>query len=193
MKYLNFVIDLDNTLFYNDIVDKACYEAGVPHPVNHDLSDAPLSVQDRCWKEFEDENRMCSFEPYADVVGIDKLLKDKGHRVIVLSARSHKMYTRTVQMVKKHYPYVDDIILLQSYDKGSSYISLNADVVVDDHANHVIQALDVGVKYVIMISNNHTIYNYKSIEEVKSKGAEVFPSARSLEQFISMYELMENK
>ena len=188
---LNIIIDLDNTLFCNDIVDKACARKGVEKTDRHDLSNLPQDVQDECWKNFEDPKVMCSLKPFDDVVGIDKLLKDKGHRVVVLSSRSHNLYPGTVQMMRKHFPHVDEIMLIESYDKKQAYIDLNADVVVDDHGEHILQALDAGVRYVMMVSTERTKYNHSYIDQVKARGAEVFESARCLEPFVLLHEAME--
>ena len=189
---LNIVIDLDNTLFYNDIVDRACAKKGIDRTSRHDLTDLPQDVQEECWANFKDPKIMCSLKPFEDVVGIDKFLKDKGHRVVVLSARSHSLYPGTSQMIRRHFPYVDELMLIESYDKKSVYMSLNADVVVDDHGEHIVQALDAGVRYVMMVSTDKTRYNHSYIDQVKARGAEVFESARCLEPFVLLHEAMEN-
>lgn len=193
MKRLTFVIDLDNTMFCNDVVDNACEEAGIPRTSRHDLKDLPKDVQERCWADFKDQKIMSSLKPFDDVIGVDKLLKDKGHRVIVISSRSHNLYAGTAQMVKRHFPYVDELVLIESFDKKQAYMDHHADVVIDDHADHVLQALDAGVRYVIMVSNDRTKYNHAHIEEVRSRGAEVFESARCLEQFILLHEAIEGQ
>ena len=191
MRPLNIVIDLDNTLFANTVIDEACDRAGVKRNVRHDLTDLPKEVQEECWATFKDPKKMCSFEPFDDVIGIDGWLKDRGHRVIVLSSRSHNLYAGTAQMVKRHFPDVDDLVLIESFDKKQAYIDLNADVVVDDHADHIFQALDAGVQYVMMVSTDRTLYNHDHIDGVKARGAEVFTTANCLEQFALMYEAME--
>lgn len=189
-KILNFVVDLDNTLFYNDIVDRACDRKGVPRSHLHDLTDLPTDVQDECWEGFESKNLMCSLKPFPEVVGIDKVVKDAGHNFIVLSARSHNLYTPTYHMLKKYYPHTDSMMLVESFDKKQAYIDLNADVVVDDHGEHILQALDAQVQYVMMVSNEFTSYNYPYTEKVKELGAEVFEFASCIEPFIQMYDIM---
>jgi len=189
-KSLNVIIDLDNTLFYNDIVDRACDRHGVKHSHLHDLTDLPQNIQEECWVGFESKNLMCSLKPFPQVVGIDKYLKDHGHKVIIVSARSHNLYTSTYHMLKKYYPYVDSLMLIESFDKKQAYIDLNADVIVDDHGEHILQALDAGVKYVIMVSNKYTSYNYSYTDKVKEKGAEVFEFANCLKPFVEMYETL---
>lgn len=173
---MNVILDLDNTLFYNDVVDNVCAKHGIPKTKRFDLTDMPMDAQKECWDGFENVDLMCNLEPFEEAKNIDVFLKNRAHVVYAVSARSLNLEPYTTYMVKRHFPYLDKTILIGSYDKGALYKSLEADVVVDDHAEHIYQALDAGVKHVYMISNEHTLYNHDDVQNVIDKGGIVISS-----------------
>ena len=101
---MNVIIDLDNTLFYNDIVDKACADAGIERTSRHDLTDLPIDVQHRCWSDFESVDIMCNLKPFDTAIGIDTFLKERGCKVYIVTARSLNLEEGTVAMVNKYFP-----------------------------------------------------------------------------------------
>lgn len=167
---MNFIFDLDNTLFYNHIVDTQCALYSIPRSKNHSLNDIPSHVQNKCFELFANVEVMCNLQPFYNAVGMDKLLTDLGHDVYVVTARDDKLKDDTISMVKKHFPYVKDVVLVGSFDKHNTYKDLNADVVVDDHAKHIYDAYHADVNTLFMISNYNTPYNHKEIQKVRSAG-----------------------
>lgn len=170
---MNIVFDLDNTMFHNDIVDNACADNGLERTSRHDLTDLPQHVQERCWAEFKDANIMGSFKPLKGAEGLDVFLEKQGHTIYVVTARSLSLKDATVEMVKRHFPAIkeENILLVESYSKGEVYEQIKADVVLDDHALHIHQAIDVGVPHAVLISNDKTRYNHHAIAEVEERGA----------------------
>ena len=61
---MRIAIDLDNTLFYNDIVDNITKEYGIPPTKHYDLRDLPPVAREKCFCLFNDEEAMHGLKPY---------------------------------------------------------------------------------------------------------------------------------
>ena len=190
---MNIIIDLDNVLFDNTVVTDICTEAGIEPPRHWDLHDLPKEIQEKCWNAFKDKNLMCYLKPYPQAIGIDIKLKEAGHKVFVVTARSSNLHDETKAMVVKHFPFVDDIVLVGDWDKTETYKKLKADVVIDDHVEHIYQAISVDVKYPILVSNDTTPYNHASVEVVVDRGGFITSSVQSLEHFAKSSEMTRKR
>jgi hypothetical protein len=164
---MNIVIDLDNTLFYNHIVDFMCASYSIPRGNRQDLMDLPEEVRSKCFEAFGHAYIMGNLTPFNGAIGVDKTLVDMGHKVYVVTARDGSMKKETLAMVKKYFPHVTKTVLVGSYDKYDIYKKLKADMVIDDHFHHIQEAKMAGVPHVVMISNPNTPYNHKYVECVK--------------------------
>ena len=180
---MKIVIDLDNTLFYNNVVDIECAKAGIPRTTRHDLTDLPYSVMNKCWSEFKNVERMTSLEPIVEALGVDGVLSGAGHYIIVVTSRSKLLEEGTIEMLNKHFPKINELHVIETYNKQDLYEELVPDVVIDDHSDHIYQALDAGVENVFMVSNANTTYNHSQIQGVLDRGAIVAKDASVLCKF----------
>lgn len=179
-----FAIDLDNTLFYNDIVKNVCSKNNILHDNSHfDLSDLPPKVQKECFKSFNDPKLMCDLKPIPNVSTVLWYwnLNFYNMNYYCVSARSHHLYESTKEMVKTHYPMIKDLILVESFDKTAVYKQLNPNVVIDDNPEHIKQALNIGIKHNYLISNSDTPYNFKDVERLKSRNVKVVSSINKID------------
>ena len=183
---MKIVIDLDNTLFYNDVVDVECARYGYPRTTRHDLKDLPDFLINKCYDEFKNVERMNSFNPIDDALGVDKMLSDAGHYLIVITSRDKLLEEGTTEMLKTHFPYINELHVIESYNKQDLYDELVPDVVIDDHSDHIYQALDAEVEYVFMVSNKNTTYNHSEVQGVLDRGAIVVKDVSFLCKFFGM-------
>jgi hypothetical protein len=173
-------IDLDNTLFNNNIVELVCMKNDIDPPEEFDLSDLPEHVQMECWSAFGDIKMMCNLQPFPTSLGIDSQLQLLGHDVVVVTSRSKEMERATIRMLYTHFKEIDDVFVVGSYDKTEAYNTIKADVVVDDNASHIHQAIDCGVPIPVLISNDKTSYNHSEVDDVIERGAYVIDNLSEL-------------
>jgi len=181
---MNIAIDLDNTLFKNDVVDNICKKYKVEPPRLYDLTDLPKEVKDECFDAFNDIATMCSLKPFQEGLGIDKDLKDAGHNVYIVTARPENSRTETIKMIETYFSYFDGVYVVPNNDKRDVYKNLDIDIVIDDHIDYINQAKEVGVGYRILVSTDDTVYNHDFIESVCDEGAIVTDSVGFLRWFI---------
>lgn len=160
-------IDLDNTLFANTIVRDTVRPYGYGLPTNYDLTCYPDDLREQCFWNFKDSTKMHDLQPYPYNAETLQRWKDEGHTLIVVTARSLHFTEATTAMVKEYYPMIDEVVLVESFDKRNAIRSLELDVYIDDHFDCVLQAVEVGVETVVLISNEETPYNYHGVPVIQ--------------------------
>ena len=173
---MNIIIDLDNTSFYNNVVDTVCALHSIPRGIKHDLSDLPPYVRDECFLRFQNHEIMGNLAPFNGVYNTIKKMLDMGHNVFIVTARSHELEIVTNAMVKKHLPKGVTVILVGSHSKYNVYVELKADIVIDDHFDHIQQAKMAKVPHIVMVSNNVTPYNHAHKQCVIDMGGTIVKS-----------------
>lgn len=173
---MNIIVDLDNVLFYNDVVDKTCALNCIPRGIKHDLSDLPKNISEECFTQFQNPAIMGGFKPFIGAYKVIKTFLDMGHKVYIVTARDFLLESVTLAMIKRHLPEGVEVILVGSFKKYDVYKRLNADIVIDDHFDHILEAKIAEVPHVVMVSNSVTPYNHSNRECVKDMGGTIVNS-----------------
>ncbi len=160
---MNIGVDLDNTLFANIITEVISKKHGLELPTDYAMMCYPKEVRDECFEAFKDPSLMHGLTPYMDVAQILQYWVDCGHTIYCITARSVCFTDRTKAMVKEHYPMITETFLCESFDKREVFKKLDLDMYIDDHYDCILQAVEVGVPSVVLISNKKTPYNYHGI------------------------------
>jgi len=160
---MNIIIDLDNTLFHNRVVNDVCNKYDIPHTKYYTLQDLPQYAIDECMTMFKDPMIMNYLEPIKGVRERLDSLVSEGHTLYCVTGRNNTMKDGTIEMVERHYPMISKTYIADNFDKRDIFKQLNADVVIDDHFKFILEALECGVEYVILISNNDTTYNHYAL------------------------------
>lgn len=189
---MNIIIDLDNTLFYNHVVDTVCAIHSIPRGAKHDLSDLPPHIRDECFLRFQNHEIMGTLTPFAGSYNVVKKLLDMGHNVFIVTARGFELEMATVAMVKKHLPKGVTVVMVGSHSKYDIYVELKPDIVIDDHFDHIQQAKMANVPHVVMVSNNLTPYNHAHCECVTNMGGNIVNNISEFgEMFVKWQDYMD--
>ena len=160
---MNIVFDLDNTLFHNDVSEIVSREFNVPLTSYYDLREYSDDAKKRCYEMFNDVDKMCNLIPFDGAYSKLKILYEQGHTLYCVTARTKKHEQGTLAMIKKHYPMISETILCDGFDKRDAYKQCNADMIIDDNFDFMVQGAEVGIKYLILISNEITKYNHQYV------------------------------
>ena len=189
---MNIIIDLDNTLFYNHVVDTVCALHSIPRGVRHDLTDLPAYAREECFAMFENHDVMGNLQPFKGAYKVVKKLLDMGHNVFIVTARDSNLEMATVAMVNKHLPKGVKVVIVGSYNKFDVYKELKADIVIDDHFEHIQQAKMAKATHVVMVSNNLTPYNHIHKDCVLNMGGAIVNSISEFgELFVKWQDHMD--
>ncbi len=109
---------------------------------------------------------MHDLKPYDGVAEILQSWVDAGHTIYCITARSLCFTEQTKAMVKEHYPMITDTFLCESFDKRETLKALDINMYIDDHYDCVLQAVEVSIENVVLISNDKTPYNHHGIPVV---------------------------
>lgn len=166
---MKIAIDLDNTLFNNKIVKDVIDEFGISCTSYHwELDDLGTDAKNECMKRFKDPNYMCTLTP---ILGNKKKIKEwhkQGHELVCVTSRDCGLALPSIVMLKQHYPEIKSVIFAGSYDKSSIYAKEKFDIVIDDHHEHIKQAIKFRkTQKVYFISNKHTPYNWGHVDKFK--------------------------
>ncbi|MFW6219782.1 MAG: hypothetical protein ACOC1O_01575 [bacterium] len=163
---MNIGLDLDNTLIDTNIVQDVLDEYGVVDitykDINHwDLRELPPDIRLEVFKRYKIPEYNCNVNAIKGVKRKLNIWKRLGHNLIIITSRPTEIENETIDMVKKLFPCVDKVIIVPNKEKKQTLISENIDVFVDDAPHHIDEAIDAKVKYIYLISNKHTPYNYE--------------------------------
>lgn len=174
---LNIAIDLDNTLFANNIVNDTCDGLGIPRPYDYMLSDVPEYVRNAIFSKFKDVSLMTSLKPYYGVRDILSHWHAIGlHDLHVVTSRDKLLSIETQSMVYRAYPMIERVHLVTGYDKRGVFKTIRCSMVIDDNSDIIEQALELGIPNIVMISNEDTLYNHRFIDVFKERGVHVVRS-----------------
>lgn len=172
------VFDLDNTLFYNSVVDDVCEKHNIVRGKRHDLTDLPDHVRNECFQKFGDVSIMGSLKLFDGAYDVVNRILSMGHEVHVVTSRDNRLKNCTLDMVYTHLPHGIKITLVGSYDKYDVYSKLKADIVIDDFYHHINEAKMAKVPYVVMVSNKYTPYNHEYVSCVENLGGVVIENIK---------------
>jgi uncharacterized HAD superfamily protein len=158
---MNIAIDLDNTLFHNNIVEDVISELKMDiTSYKWDLEELGKEGKDECYKRFKNPSFMCNLKA---IKGCKEKIEEwsKNHTLFCITSRHKSLMENTLKMIRSCYPSIENIVIVGGFNKLNSFISQNIDVVIDDSPHSVSDALKVDkIKQIYYISNSKTVYNH---------------------------------
>ncbi len=179
-------IDLDNTLYRSNAREKACEKFNVPMPKEFDLSDYPQEAIDYCHELWADPDFMGSMDYFDGALELLTKWKEEGHTLYAVTSRKlGPVADASVAMVERDFGGLITKTYVCGYlgSKQAVYEEICAELVIDDHFNHVIECCNMdNPPYVAMISNDRTEYNHAMVPVAKKIiGTHVFSCISKVE------------
>jgi hypothetical protein len=163
---MNIGFDLDNTLVRLNTIEIVSAEMGYDFTMmdstDWSLACFPKEYSDRLLELWHDPDHMCSLAPYTDSLEKLQQLKQQGHNLFLITARTPPVRERTKEeYVPSLFPniFTDIRFVDHNTSKQSVLNELEIDVWVDD-APLECQASYYNGRKVYMISNRDTHYNW---------------------------------
>jgi FMN phosphatase YigB (HAD superfamily) len=168
---MNIVIDIDNTLYHLDVIDKVSDLLGLDYKtedVKHWVYDKehingfPKYFTDLVYSYFDDPKYMGNLDIYLGAK--EKLVqwKSEGHNLYIISARKSNVAISTVKMLNRDFGagFFKEIHFVEHKTdaKITLYRDLNIDMVIDDNPIDLEKSCELGIK-VYAINNRYTGYN----------------------------------
>lgn len=158
-------IDLDNTIFDEDAIDKAAKLMGSSkrrtNQMSWELKGYPEELKTLIFSMWNDVQHMCNLRPLVGAVETLREWKSQGHDIVIVTARSKHLHSPTVSMVDRYLKSVVNQVHTVGIDedKVSTLIGIGANVWIDDAPHQVEKTIAAGIPS-IMISNEYTKYNW---------------------------------
>jgi uncharacterized HAD superfamily protein len=163
---MKIAIDFDSTLVSCPVIKLTVKDFGLSwmYFKNHryDLTDMPKKLCDEIKKRMTNSYYMIKKIKLFDGVK-DKLKewKNKGHKLILITARNKSIEEETKKYIRTKLPMLFDKVIFVNNpeDKKKSLIRENIEVVIDDSPIVAKMSADLKLK-TYLISNENTHYNY---------------------------------
>jgi uncharacterized HAD superfamily protein len=176
-------LDLDNTLAEASIITLAAKEVGLEEysdytPRDWTSSTFPVILRDRINEMYISNKYMCdNLKIIKGSKELIKKLKNKGHKLIIITARYYKLEKKTRSFIKKNFPEIDEIYFVDPYEtKKGLFKKFKLDFWIDDAPHEIMNSILLGIKS-FMISNETTKYNWHM---KKITGLKVIKSVKEL-------------
>lgn len=162
---MKIFIDLDQTLFYNDIIMDTIEELNLSF-TREDVDDWEMSRLPKCCidiilQKWKDPNYMCNPQYVKLINGVyDQLSywKYLCHDLYCITSRDSIIANETKEMIKTMLPQISETIVVNG-SKLEALQQHKPDLLIDDCHYHIMDAMKLGIKG-IMISNRFTPYNF---------------------------------
>ena len=167
---MNIGLDLDNTLIDTNIVQDVLDDFGIIDitykDVYHwDLRDLPPEIRTEVFRRYKMPEYNCNVPAIKGVRRKLNIWKRLGHKLIIITSRPKEIEQETIDMVMKTFPVVDKVIVAYDKKKKDILVEEKIDMFVDDAPHHIEEAIEAKIKYIYLISNKHTPYNYEYKEQ----------------------------
>lgn len=163
---MNIGFDLDNTLFVENSVDKVSSELGfIEHTslshVDWHMTGYPEAMRDRIYELFKNPEHMGNLQLIPGSKELLYKLKNRGHKIYIITARLASLIPVTNKMVEKHLgDLIEEVHFVDpDQDKLSIIEKLGIEAWVDDAGHQVEITVEAGID-TILISNERTKYNW---------------------------------
>lgn len=169
-------LDIDDTLFFNPIVPNVIKEFGLDVTVHswdmHELGEDVLGI---LYKRFLMPEYMCNLEPTEGTIEKVHSWHEKGYRMVGLTARKPIIQNETREMVKKYFPYIEDVFCAGEYrtdnpahpimnkGKNIALVKEGCHILIDDGGHNIEASLHLPWMKRYLISNEHTSYNWEVV------------------------------
>ena len=176
---LNIGVDLDSTLIeahaVNNAAKKLGYNISQKDQLTWNKHEFPKDLQELILEYYALPAEMC--HAAIPIEGAQAKIKDwseRGHNVILITARGENLKDETISMVNRLFPEIKEICFSGYNEPKASIMSdKKLDIWVDDAAHGIEEAIELGIDC-YLVSNNNTKYNHsipvKHAENPKLKG-----------------------
>lgn len=168
---MKIVVDLDDTLFMNDVVINTTKEFGYTFTRSDiktwNLQEIPQVCKDEIHRRWKDVNYMCTLLPVENSQNIIKQWSIQ-HQIYCVTSRKKCVEHSTKIMVKHYFPEIIETYVVEG-SKINTLKKIKPDLFIDD-SPYIVDAIKIGINS-IMISNKYTPYNHylrNSVKWVKS-------------------------
>ena len=168
MKKLKIAIDCDNVLFRNNIVYDVMKKYNIKQSYfSWNLDELGYKAKSECFRRFKLSKYMCNLKPFKG--NKNKIVEwyDKGHNLACVSSRIDSIAIKTIDMIEEKFPEITKFFIVNN-DKSTVFLNEKFDIVIDDNAENILQAIKIRKTKGILISNKRTPYNFKYIPEFKN-------------------------
>jgi 5'(3')-deoxyribonucleotidase len=159
-------IDLDSTLIETHAAAVAAQELGYDIH-NKDVThwnhlNFPEDLRKKIMEYFMDPLHMCDqAKPIERTQETIKKWVKAGHRIVLITARAEPIRAKTIEMVNRLFPEIEDINFVgMDQSKKSLMVSKKIDFWVDDAPHGVLDSISISIP-TYLVSNNYTKYNWK--------------------------------
>jgi FMN phosphatase YigB (HAD superfamily) len=180
-------IDCDDTLFVNTMVPDIIRENGLTVTKHswdmHELGD---SVVEELHRRFLMPEYMCNLKPFPGVVEKLNLWHKQGYRMCVATARKQKIHDETLAMVRRYFPYIEDVYCAEDYrdkyrmfsdkmvsGKNALLVEKGCHVLIDDGSHNIAASLHLPWIKRFLVNNKDTFYNEDFVARMKAENLPV--------------------
>ena len=168
----NIGVDLDSTLIETHAAAVAAKDLGYELH-NKDVThwnhlNFPEDLRKRIMEYFLDPVHMCDeAKPIEGAQDAIKRWTKAGHKITLITARAEPIREKTVEMVKRLFPEIEDINFVgMDQSKKDVMKSKKIDFWVDDAPHGIQDSISIDIP-TYMVSNNYTKYNWTVKESLK--------------------------
>lgn len=185
--------DLDECLFVGDIVKSAIsllieeettfdLEYNGSMAIDYKFSNFPKVLKDKIYELYNDSFYACYNKQVLPGIYtyLYYLTKVKNHTIGYLTSRPACISGCTIEKVAKDFPGIfwkyqlfsnleDNFSIHSSSSKKSLLLSVKPDYFFDDNSKYCIEAKEIGIKNVYLITNSHTGWNHQFIYSEQHK------------------------
>lgn len=163
-------IDLDDTILRNNVIEIASKAYGLDFSkrdvYDWEFSNFPKNVKDLIYLLYKEPSYMVDNAEFIN--GSIKKLKEwsmLGFEVYIVTNRPMEIRKATIEKFKNLLPITD--IYFSNGSKKEILKELNLDVWIDDAPHGILEAIELGIEKVYMVSNLETKYNWHILENPK--------------------------
>ena len=174
-------VDIDDTLFVNNMVPDIIKEFGLPITTHSwDLHELGEIVLKELYNRFVLPKYMCELKPFDGAIDKMDYWNEQGYKICCVTARKPKIQPETLEMVRRYFPYVEDVYCAESFKseyhdhkgfvshprfaldagKNAALVANNCHVIIDDGGHNIEASMRVPWIKRYLISNPSTFYNH---------------------------------
>lgn len=188
-KYCGFrpkiAVDCDDTLFVNTMVPDIIRENGLQVTKHSwDMHELGEDVVQELYRRFLMPEYMCTLKPFPGNIEKMNQWNEEGYRICVVTARKQQIQKETLEMVRKYFPYVEDVYCSGDYKedkldnvhprfgcdfgKNAALIAEGCHILIDDGSHNIEASLKLPWIKRFLVHNKETFYNEEFIAKIEA-------------------------
>lgn len=187
-------VDCDDTLFINTMVPDIIRENGLTITKHSwDMHELGEDVVQELYRRFLMPEYMCTLKPFPGNIEKMNQWNEEGYRICVVTARKQQIQKETLEMVRKYFPYVEDVYCSGDYKpeyvdskgyhthprfaldagKNSALVAENCHILIDDGGHNIEASLRLPWIRRFLVHNKETFYNEEFVARVQAESLPV--------------------